>query len=195
MASYPKDLFDDLPEDLDRVGAHRGPAKKGGGWIAFAWAALATGVLIVGGLYFVAATTGETFAFPWDNTKTEAPVVTPSASVIPTADPVTKKSEIKKLGEKRGITITVLNGTAVDNLESKAYQKLNSNKWPVTSKAPASADDVEQTVVYYANAEDEDVARGIIKVLGTGDVLLSEAFKGAKLTVVLGADYAALQGE
>jgi len=194
MASYPKDQFDDLPEDLDRVGAHRGPAKRGGGWIAFAWAALATGVLIVGGLYFVASSTGEGFTFPWQNDT--APVAqTPTPSVIATADPVTKKSEIKKLGSKRDITITVLNGTAVDELENVAYDKLDDGKWPVTSEAPASADDVKETIVYYQDAKDEDVARGILKVLGTGDVLLSEAFQGAKITVVLGADYAEAQGE
>jgi len=190
MATYPKDQFDDLPEDLDRVGAHRGPAKKGGGWIAFAWAALATGVLIIGGLYGVTAVTGEGgFTLPWTQTTTD-PVATPSASVIPTAEPVTSRAEIKKLGSKRNITITVLNGTAENGLENTAYKALRKGKWPVTSAAPASADDIKQTIVYYSQKKNEDVARGIVEALGVGDVRLSTAFPGAKITVVLGSDYA-----
>lgn len=190
MANYPKDQFDDLPEDLDRVGAHRGPAKKGGGWIAFAWAALATGVLIIAGLYGVTAVTGVGgFVLPWATSTSEA-VNTPEPSVIATADPVTKSSEIKKLGSKRNITITVLNGTAVDGLEDDAFDALDKKKWPVTSAAPSSEDTIEKTVVYYSQAKNEDVARGIVKALGVGDVKLSDAFKGAKVTVVLGSDYA-----
>ena len=51
MASTTRDRFDDIPSDIVRVGAHRAPAKRGRVWIRLAWAALATGVLIVGGLY------------------------------------------------------------------------------------------------------------------------------------------------
>src|ERR1019366_5658749 len=51
MANFRTDQFDNLPENVDRVGAHRGPKVKGRGWIAFAWAVLATAVLVVGGLY------------------------------------------------------------------------------------------------------------------------------------------------
>jgi len=193
MATFPKDQFDDLPEDLDRVGAHRGPAKKGGGWIAFAWAALATGVLIIGGLYGVTAVTGEGgFVLPWTQSTDEA-VSTPEPSVIQTADPVTKSSEIKKLGSKRNITITVLNGTAEDGLEETAFEALDKKKWPVTSAAPASADDITKTIVYYSQDKNEDVARGIVEALGVGDVRQSTAFKGAKVTIVLGSDYADLQ--
>ena len=51
MANFRTDQFDNLPEDVDRIGAHRGPKVKGRGWITFAWAILATAVLVVGGLY------------------------------------------------------------------------------------------------------------------------------------------------
>ena len=42
---YPRDRFDDVA-DGPRVGAHRGAQRRGRGWIAFAWAALATGVIV-----------------------------------------------------------------------------------------------------------------------------------------------------
>ena len=51
MASQTPDRFDRLPADLERVGAHRSTEKQGRGWVGFAWAALATGILVVGGLF------------------------------------------------------------------------------------------------------------------------------------------------
>ena len=51
MATFPQDQFDEVPAELKRVGAHRAPRPRGRGAIAFAWAALATGVLVVAGLY------------------------------------------------------------------------------------------------------------------------------------------------
>jgi len=44
MATNAPDRFDHVPDDLLRTGAHRAAPKSGRGWIAFAWAALATGV-------------------------------------------------------------------------------------------------------------------------------------------------------
>src|SRR5476649_2551082 len=51
MASFPHDQFDEIPTDLARIGAHRAPAKRGLGWVRFGWAALATAVLVVAGLF------------------------------------------------------------------------------------------------------------------------------------------------
>ena len=45
MANFPTDQFDELPDNVDRVGAHRGPKVKGRGWIFLGWAVLATVVL------------------------------------------------------------------------------------------------------------------------------------------------------
>ena len=51
MASFPPDQFDEIPTDLARVGAHRAPPKRGLGWARFGWAALATAVLVIAGLF------------------------------------------------------------------------------------------------------------------------------------------------
>jgi len=190
MASYPKDQFDDYPEDLARIGAHRGPAKRGGGWIGFAWAALATGALIAAGLFYVSLT-NDSFKFEFPGAEASASS-TPVETTIPTAEPITDRDIIKTLKKERDITITVLNGTAVDKLDNVAYKALKKLKWPATSYAPASIDTEEETIVYYNNVADEDVARGVLAALGAGDVRFSEAFSGAPITVVLGADYAAL---
>lgn len=191
MATYPKDQFDDLPEDLARVGAHRGPIKRGGGWITFAWAALATGALVVGGLYAVTLLNPDLEIFP----KAEPSAVASVApSVVPTAEPLTDADTIRTLKKDRKTTITIINATATTDLESKARTALKADKWPVTAVASADATDIVQTIVYYRDAEDEDIARGLLVALGLteGDVLLTDAYEGAPVTIVLGSDYEAL---
>ncbi len=182
MAGYPKDRFDDLPSDLARVGAHRAPRKKGRGWIGFAWAALATGVLVFGGLYAISTVLDiDLGIFPVAETRTPTPTPTP------TADPITAA----ELTPERAITITVLNGTPIVGLETTAAQTLSAAGWPVTATASASVDDVQKTYVYYTTEDNEDVARGLVLTLGVGDIRLvsPEQFPGAPITIVIGADF------
>jgi hypothetical protein len=48
---------------------------------------------------------------------------------------------------------------------------------------------VENTTVYYRSAEYEGIALGMVEALGVGSAQLSDAFPGAPVTVLLGADY------
>jgi hypothetical protein len=185
MAKFPEDPFDDFPEDLARVGAHRAPKSRGGGWIGFAWAALATGVLIVGGLYGVSLINNNV-AFEIPGIVELPAEETPTPTAEPTASPITDPTLIDPA---RNITITVLNGTPIVGMQNTVLANLTSVGWPVTSAARASTSDVEETLVYYSNPADEDVARGLVLALGIGDVRESTAFLGAPVTVVLGADY------
>lgn len=180
MAKYPADQFDDIPADLARVGAHRAPPKAARGWITFAWAALATGVLVVGGLFGLNTLRGLSFLGEQPTSS-----ATPSAEV--TADPVLDPALIDPA---RGITITVLNGTTTVGLENTAGDALVG--WPVGARLVASDRTEETTIAYYGDPANEDVARGIILALGTGEVRESTAYTGASVTVVLGADYLAV---
>jgi hypothetical protein len=185
---YPKDRFDDLPRDLARVGAHRAPEKKNRGLIAFAWAALATGVLVVVGVFGVSLIGGVDLDLPSLST---SPVATGEATPTtePTATPLTDPTLIDPIRE---ITITVLNGTATPGEQDIAGDELADQGWPVESRANASTTDVALTTVYYGNPADEDIARGLVVALGVGTVTESTAFVGADVTIVLGADYLAV---
>ena len=187
MASYPKDRFDDLPDDLVRVGAHRAPHKRGGGWIALAWAALATLVLVVGGFYAVTLFDPSVrFELPGAQASSAAATDTPEDDSTPTALPLTDPATIDPA---RQITITVLNGTPSVGEQQVVSDKLASLGWPVGSATTASTSDIKKTFVYYNNPADEEIARGLVEVLGVGDVRESNAFLGAPVTIVLGADY------
>ncbi|TBN57599.1 LytR family transcriptional regulator [Glaciihabitans arcticus] len=190
MATFPKDQFDTLPEDLARQGAHRAPKKKGGGWVGFAWAALATGVLVVGGLYGLSLI-DSTIRFEVPGiTAGEEEVTTPSESATPEVPALTDPTTIDKA---RKISITVLNGTETAGLQTVAGDALKALKWPIGTRTTASLTDVEKTFVYYSNPADEDIARGLVLALGIGEIRESAAFIGAPLTIVLGDDYAATQ--
>lgn len=189
MAKFPQDQFDNLPPDLLRVGAHRSPRPRGGFWVATAWVALSSGILIVGGLYGISRVNNDiTFEIPiFPGQATSA---TPTPTATPTAMALTDPTTIDKT---RAITITVLNGTPLAGLQNTAFAELKALKWPVGSRAPASTTDVETTIVYYSNPADEDIARGLVLALGIGEIRESTAFLGAPVTIVLGADYQALQ--
>ena len=88
MASHTPDRFDRLPADLERVGAHRSTQKQGRGWVGFAWAALATGILVVGGLFGLSVLGNVDLGLPtFGGGAGETP--TPSATPTPTAAPLT----------------------------------------------------------------------------------------------------------
>lgn len=180
MAKYPTDQFDEIPADLARVGAHRAPAKGGRGWITFAWAALFTGLFVVAGIFGLSWLNGQSF---FDDTTDEA---LPTSTATPEADPVLDPTTIDPA---RAITITVLNATPTADLESTAGAALTAAGWPVGALALASDRDIETTTVYYSNAADEDIARGLVLALGIGEVRESTAFLGAPVTIVLGTDY------
>lgn len=185
MAAYPKDRFDQLPEDLKRIGAHRGPRKKGGGWIGFAWALLATGVLIFGGLWGLSNIVGVDVGLPIFE---PAPTPTPSPTPTPTADPVLDPTTIDAA---RKINLTVLNGTPTAGLENTVGDALAAVGWTIAGRTNAGQKDVEKTTVYYSDAANEDVARGVVVSLGKGEIRLvsPDTFPGSALTVVIGLDY------
>lgn len=184
MAQYPKDQFDDLPRDPARVGAHRADLRSRRGWFWLAWAALACGVLILGGIVALSVVNG---TLPFGSTvagSTGTPTATPSSEAEPITDPSTIDDSLE-------LTITVLNGTAVDGLQDTAGDVLTAQRWPVGARNVAASSDVEETRVYYNSAEFEGIARGVLAALGgVGSVELSDAYLGAPITVVLGSDYA-----
>jgi hypothetical protein len=181
MATYQKDRFDRVPDDLLRTGAHRGPQKRGRGWIAFAWAALATGILVVVGLFGLAVVNGKL---------ADIPFLTPqsSASATPTPTPVAAPQL------NPTIAITVLNGTAVSDLANKVGDNLVTQGWGgaalgVGSRANAATTDIKQTVVYYSDPANQGAARALVLSLKVGTIQLSDAYSQSPLTVVIGSDY------
>jgi hypothetical protein len=183
MATYPKDRFDSVPDDLLRTGAHRGPARKGSGWIAFAWAAIATVALVAAGLFGLSVITGR-INLPFFSGPVQSATSTPSPSVSPTAQ--------AKLNPT--IPITVLNGTPTSGLATATGDNLVAQGWggaapSIGTRANASSQDIKTTIVYYSDPANEGAARALVLSLKVGQIQLSNAFTQSPLTVVIGSDY------
>ena len=187
--SHPRDRFDVKgPSEPARVGAHRAPERRGRGWIAFAWAAAATVVLVVVGIVGLQLITDRLdldAVFPQQEASApaaETPTPTAAPAVVDTA-----------------AIVTVLNGTATPGLAARAVEQLAADGWSQNiAVSNADQDDVTTTTVYYQDASQEGAARGLAEALGVGAITLSddfaiEAAEGEEpilqLVVVLGSDY------
>ncbi len=189
MASSPHDRFDDLPDDLVRVGAHRSPPKRGRGWINFAWAALATGLLVVGGLYGLSRV-NPAISFELPSLGGEGAEPGTSATPEPEAVPMTVE-EWKAADPPIALTISVLNASPTDKQQDVVAEQIGLGGWPSPAAAVASTRDQELTVIYYNGAQYESIALGLAQLLGTdpANIANSDAYLGAPVTIVLGADY------
>lgn len=178
----PLDRFDDIPDDLVRTGAHRAPARRGRGWIAFAWAALATGLLVAAGVVALSAFSDRVnLELPFE-TGAATTSESPDVAVTPLLDPA--------------IAISVLNGTTTQGLANTVGDDLVEQGWGgaalgVGSRANAGANDVAATVVYYTDAANEAAALALVESLGVGEVRLSPDYPANPITVLLGSDYSA----
>ncbi|CAN5377179.1 hypothetical protein BH11ACT3_BH11ACT3_23100 [soil metagenome] len=193
MANFPKDQFDQIPPDLSRVGAHRAPRKRGRGWIRFAWAALITGVLVVGGLFalskLVPNINFELPTFGGGGEAVETPSAPPTEAIVAAA-PTT----VDPIDATAPLSLSVFNGSATENLQNTAGDALVAAGWSDPARANAAQRTEAETVIYYRSAEYAGIAEGIFEQFGVGRIELSDAFPGAPVTIVLGDDYATTTG-
>jgi LytR cell envelope-related transcriptional attenuator len=171
------DRFDELPTEIDRGGSHRSLRARRGG-VTFAWAALATGVLVGLGTMGLFAYNGKLDIGKWifPTHVTASPVVVVPATI------------------DAKMAIAVLNGTATDGLASSVGDVLTKAGLTVSSRANSSETTVKKTMVFYAVRSYEGAARGACKALGsTCTVKFTTAYatSGSPLTMVVGANYKA----
>ncbi|QEE62193.1 LytR family transcriptional regulator [Salinibacterium sp. dk2585] len=184
MATRIRDRFDEIPDDLPRVGAHRAPAEPARRWIAFAWAALATVLLVAGGLFGLSLLNPDLdLRVPGRDAAAPADPVDPGPEQ-PTVEPMLDPT----------VPITVLNGTGAPGLATQVGDALVAQGWEgastdVGSRANAAVDDVERTLVFYNDPVNEAAARMIIEHLGVGELRLSNDYPASPIVVLIGADY------
>jgi hypothetical protein len=183
MADFPPDRFDDVPEHLGRVGAHRAPRAAGRRWIIVGWSALATGVIVLAGVLGLGLVDDRLAVVePTVDAESEQPVEEGPASVTPVTDPSSVELD-------DSFTITILDGTGADSPGPRAASALESLGWPVGTVTAAAQSDVQTTTIFYSEPQFEGVALGLTVLLDVGVVELSDAFPGAPITIVLGSDY------
>ncbi|MDR6971287.1 LytR C-terminal domain-containing protein [Leifsonia shinshuensis] len=181
---FPRDRFDEIPDDLTRVGAHRAPRPRGRAWIAVGWAALATVLLVGAGIFGLSLVNGS-ISFHGAGASasrtastTPTPTATPTPTIVPTVNPA--------------LTVNVLNGTSREGLAGTVGDVLTKAGWKVGALANADKTDLAETIVYYGDPANQAAALGVAQSLPGATIQQSTAFSdtGADITVVVGANYA-----
>ena len=179
--TFPPDRFDQLPRDLQRVGAHRAPGAGNRRLVVFGWSALATGLLVAAGVLALAAFTDSiNIDLPFESGPAIAPSDTPVETVAPLLDPA--------------VPITVLNGTTTNGLANQVGDFLVAQGWGgaadgIGSRASATDDAIKETTIYYGDPVNEAAARALVVTLGVGSLSLSNTYPTSPITVVVGSDY------
>lgn len=184
------DRFDDVPQDPKYVGLRRLRRRRAFWVIPATVLALSTVLLIVLGLWWVERAD--------DYLEFEAPPVAevePEPEVQPEPEPEPTEPEPAEpivnptVDQAAGLTVTVLNGTLTSGLAAQAGELLTREGWPEQTLANAETSTVEASYVAYRLEEDEGLARGAAQILGIEEVVFTDQYLGARITVILGADY------
>ncbi|MDA0289357.1 MAG: LytR C-terminal domain-containing protein [Actinomycetota bacterium] len=194
--SFLPDRFDDVDRDLGYVGTHR---RQRSSWSVFAPVGIGLGAVVVltlAGIWFVDRSddyltldasevpviTGEA---PEEDAAEEPVIIEPEVveEVVAVSDPTQIDTE--------GLTLTVLNGTATQGMAARAVERLVAIGWPEATATNADSTDIQQSVVAYSEDADKAIALGIAQELDldADSVVQTTAYPGARVTVVLGADY------
>jgi hypothetical protein len=172
---FPIDRFDDVPPEMQRVGAHRSSGRSSSPWLIFAWAALVTGLIVGGSSAYILGSSGKLQAFLF-------PVSTPTPTPVPTASPTIAPE----------LSVNVFNATPIVGLATTVGDQLAAAGVPVGVKSNASVTDTKKTIVFYSTKGAEGAARGVCVALNnTCQIKLTSAYASsqAPLTLVIGADY------
>ncbi|WP_295837207.1 LytR C-terminal domain-containing protein [uncultured Microbacterium sp.] len=158
-STFPRDRFDDLPEAAGRVGAHRAERPRSRGWIVFLWAAIATLVLIIAGIFATLVVSGRI-------SLGDDPTAAPTASAEPTTAAVVDTS----------YSVVVLNGTSDEGLAAAVRDQILAAGWAGDTVETGNSDstDFAATTVYYLRESDQAAAEGLAQTIGGAETAQSD---------------------
>ena len=190
-----RDRFDVLAREPGRIGSHRGPVVRGGGWIGLILFLVGLVVITATGLFVVdrylrsTSETGKGLDFNFPFLPQLVPEPTPTESVAP---PVVTNDPAQAIA--RGLRIMVLNGTPVVGLQTTVSDQLTAAGWQLVPGAVASDRDVLDTFVYYVDPANADIARGLVQALGVGEAkaIAPNVYPDRDIVIILGADHPAV---
>ncbi len=181
MPSFPPDRFDQVDDQLPRIGVHRVPRSAAHRWFTLLWAGIATALLIIAGLVGLSVIQGG-FSIP------DLPGLPGSQTPEPT-DPGTHPAPAPDPVFDPEVAIRVLNATPVIDREVMVRDALIGAGWRVVTVSVAEETTFETTTVFYSDEAYFAAARGLAEALGGVPVAFSDTYVGLPITVVLGADY------
>ncbi len=166
------DRFDEVPQEEGYVGIRRARRSKTFWLVPTAIVAGVSVILIVIGMVEPDPTTVEEVApEPEPEPEPVEPIINPTAD------------------EADGLTITILNGTDTTGLAARAGNLLDREGWPEQTRTNADEQGVTESLVAYQDPEDEALALGVGEILGISQVVQTDNYPGARITVLVGSDF------
>jgi len=190
---YPRDRFDLIPADLQRVGAHRSPKQRFRGTPWIVWCAVAIIVIIgAGWIYLRVLDNGVFGGSNQANPSNPAATSTATATAAPTGTPTATATPTPTATVVPTTPLAVLNGAGRAGLAASAKVKLTEAGWTsvITGNAPQTG--VATSTVYYSDPSLQGVAMGVAQALGITSVqqaALPANASNVQVAVVLGTDY------
>ena len=185
------DRFDDVERERGYVGLRREQRGRGF-WLVPLGVVLGVSVVLTAiGMFMVSRADQRLELSPEEIAITDPPpeeVVAEEPAPEPEPEPVeaiTNPSE----EEADGLSITILNGTDTTGLAARAGNLLDREGWPEQTRTNADEQGVEASLVAYESDDDEGLARGVAEILGIDEVVQTDNYPGARITVLLGADF------
>jgi hypothetical protein len=184
VRKYPQDRFDDRDSSSVPRGAHRTTVRRKPWWVKVVTVVAATSAVIVVALAGITVIDARlNFEIPDFTAIGQTPTPTPTPTIA-LLDP-TKLTE----QQFKATTITILNGTTSPTLAADVAAMLTTQNWPQATIADAADDTVAKSVIAYRYSLDEQLARSIGSSLGIDVLQQSDDYFGARVYVVLGADF------
>ena len=185
------DRFDDIPEDKSYVGLRRVKRPATYWLVPLGIVVGVSAVLTAAGLFLVDRSDDYLELSP-EEIALETPEPEPEPQPEPEPEPEPEPVEPivnPSTDEIEDLTVTILNGTDTAGLAAGAGELLDAEGWPEQTLTNADSQDVETSLVAYGSDEDEGLARGVAQILGIDEVIETNDYPGARITVLLGADY------
>jgi len=87
-----------------------------------------------------------------------------------------------------------MNGTPVVGLQNTVADELGALGWPIGTRITAGDREVLDTVIYYVDPVNADLARGLAEVLGIGEArpIAPNIYPNQDIIIVLGNDHPAV---
>jgi hypothetical protein len=188
--SFLPDRFDDVPRDVGYVGTHRRQRSTLSLFAPIGVGLALVVVLVLAGLWIIDRS-NENLALDVSSVAVSAEPPADNIVVEPAPEEGPNPVEDPTTIDTAGLTITVLNGTSSQGLAARAGARLQAVGWPESTATNADSSSVPASIVAYENDADLDIALGIAQVLGIDfeSVVQTSTYPGARITVILGADY------
>lgn len=184
------DRFDDIPQEKGYVGLRRRRRERTFWLIPLGVVVGLSLVLTAIGLFWIDQADDYLELDPSEIAITAPPPEEEAPSPEPEPEPEPVEPIVNpSADEAEDLTITILNGTDTTGLAARAGNLLDREGWPEQTRTNADEQGVEDSLVAYQTEEDEGLARGVAQILGIDEVVLTESYPGARITVLLGADF------